>query len=280
MAFVTQTFKLDITPGASRPVIHASQGDIGRPFKSELYWNGEAWTPGTGVACKIRGKKPDATVFEYDETSSTADVEIDGAAVLFNTSEQMTIIPGPVECELVFNDGVNDIASANFVLIVEDSPYDPDALSESDVLTLADAVAGMVDDAIDAKISAFETEFRATADNIDDGAVITAKIADNAITSEKIKDGEVKTVDIADANVTNAKLAANAVTSDKIADGAVNTADIANNAVTYAKLDPDITAAIREIQAIINRGITTGGVLFSQGAVTFANGRLVLNSIN
>lgn len=133
MAFVTQTFKLDITPGASRPVIHASQGDIGRPFKSELYWNGEAWTPGTGVTCKIRGKKPDATVFEYDETSSTADVEIDGAAVLFDTSEQMTIIPGPVECELVFNDGVNDIASANFVLIVEDSPYNPDALSESEV---------------------------------------------------------------------------------------------------------------------------------------------------
>ena len=155
MAFVTQTFKLDITPGASRPVIHASQGDIGRPFKSELYWNGEAWTPGTGVTCKIRGKKPDATVFEYDETSSTADVEIDGAAVLFDTSEQMTIIPGPVECELVFNDGVNDIASANFVLIVEDSPYDPNAISESEVQGLNAMIQAATPEAVD---DWFETE--------------------------------------------------------------------------------------------------------------------------
>ena len=273
MAFVATTFKLDLTPGASRPVIYASAGDVGRPFTASLYWNGEAWSA-SGTTPVIRGKKPDKTVFEYDGLTTSNNT------VTFETKEQMTIIPGPVECELVFTSGDDVVASANFVLIVEDSPYDPDALSESDVLTLADAVAGMMDDAIDAKISAFEAEFRATADNIDDGAVITAKIADNAITSEKIKDGEVKTVDIADANVTNAKLAANAVTSDKIADGAVNTADIANNAVTYAKLDPDITAAIREIQAIINRGITTGGVLFSQGAVTFANGRLVLNSIN
>jgi len=269
LAFVTTTFKLDLTPGASRPVIYASAGDIGRPFTASLYWNGEAWSA-SGTTPVIRGKKPDKTVFEYDGLTTSNNT------VTFETKEQMTIIPGPVECELVFTSGDDVVASANFVLIVEDSPYDPDALSESDVLTLSDAVAGMVDDAIDARLTAYEV---ATA-NITDGAVTTAKIADNSITSEKIKDGEVKTADIADANVTNAKLSANAVTSDKIADGAVNTADIANNAVTYAKLDPDITAAIREIQAIINRGITTGGVLFSQGAVTFANGRLVLNSIN
>lgn len=265
---VTQIFKLDLTPGASRPVVYASAGDIGRPFNAELYWNGSAWTA-TGTTAKIRGKKPDATVFEYDATVS-------GSNVTFSTTEQMTIIPGPVECEIVFSEGSNVVATANFVMIVEGSPWNPDALSESDVRALSDAVAGMMDDAIDAKLA----EYEAATANIADGAVTTAKIADNSITSEKIKDGEVKTADIADANVTNAKLAANAVTSDKIADGAVNTADIANNAVTYAKLDPDITAAIREIQAIINRGITTGGVLFSQGAVTFANGRLVLNSIN
>ena len=269
MAFITTTFKLDLTPGASRQVIHASQGDIGRPFKAELYWNGTHFDADDYDAI-LRGKKVDATVFEYDTPV------VDGYYVTFSTAEQMTVIGGPVECELVFVDGSNEVASANFVLIVEGSPYDPDALSESDVLTLADAVAGMMDDAIDAKLNTYE----AGTDNLTDGAVTTAKLADNSITSAKIKDGEVKTVDIADANVTNAKLAANAVTSDKIADGAVNTVDIANNAVTYAKLDPDITAAIIEIQAIINRGITTGGVLFSQGALAFSQGRLYINDIN
>lgn len=269
MAFITQTFKLDLTPGASRPVLYASQGDIGRPFQAELFWSGSHWDADAYDAI-LRGKKTDATVFEYDTPT------IDGYHVTFTTAEQMTIIGGPVECELVFVDGSNEVASANFVLIVEGSPYDPDALSESDVLTLADAVAGMMDDAIDAKLAAYEA---ATA-NISDGAVTTAKIADNSITGEKIKDGEVKTADIADANVTTAKLAANAVTSDKIADGAVNTADIANNAVTAAKLESDLRAAIVEIQAVINRGITTGGVLFSQGTLNISQGRLILNDIN
>lgn len=269
MAFVATTFKLDLTPGASRPVIYASAGDVGRPFTASLYWNGEAWSA-SGTTPVIRGKKPDKTVFEYDGLTTS------NSTVTFETKEQMTIIPGPVECELVFTSGDDVVASANFVLIVEDSPYDPDALSESDVLTLADAVAGMMDDAIDEKLDAYEVG----TDGITDGAVTTAKLADNSITSEKIKDGEVKTVDIADANVTNAKLAANAVTSDKIADGAVNTVDIANNAVTAAKLDEELRAAITEIQEIIRRGITTGGVLFSQGALTFSQGRLYINDIN
>ena len=268
MAFSTHEFKLDLTPGASRPVLYASQGDIGRPFMARCYWNGATWTA-TGNTANIRGRKPDETVFDYTAT-------VDGSTVTFETTEQMTIISGPVECELVFVDGSNEVASANFVLIVEGSPYDPDALSESDVLTLADAVAGMMDDAIDEKLDAYE----AGTDNLTDGAVTTAKLADNSVTSEKIKDGEVKTADIADANVTNAKLAANAVTSDKIADGAVNTVDIANNAVTAAKLDEELRAAIAEIQEIIRRGITTGGVLFSQGALTFSQGRLYINDIN
>ena len=126
MAFVTTTFKLDLTPGVSRPVIYASAGDIGRPFTASLYWNGEAWAPGTATPV-IRGKKPDNTVFEYDGLT------VSNNAVTFETTEQMTIISGPVECELVFTDGTDIVASANFVLIVEDSPYNPDAPSTSDI---------------------------------------------------------------------------------------------------------------------------------------------------
>ena len=141
MAFITTTFKLDLTPGAARQVIHASQGDIGRPFKAELYWNGSHFNADACTAV-LRGKKVDATVFEYDTPV------IDGYYCTFETAEQMTIIGGPVECELVFSQSGDVIASANFVLIVEESPWNPDALSESDVNTLGELVSDQIPPAV------------------------------------------------------------------------------------------------------------------------------------
>ena len=138
MALVTKEFKLDLAPGQLRPVVNASQGDIGRPFKADLYWNGSPWTA-TGYTAKLRGKKPDNTVFEYTATVS-------GSSVTFSTTEQMTIISGQVECELVFSNSGDVIASANFLLIVEDSPYNPDALSESEVTSLADVVTDVLEE--------------------------------------------------------------------------------------------------------------------------------------
>ena len=175
MAFIETTFKLDLTPGASRQVLYASQGDIGRPFKAELYWNGSHFNADACTAV-LRGKKVDATVFEYDTPV------IDGYYCTFETAEQMTIIGGPVECELVFVDGSDEVASANFVLIVEDSPYDPDALSESDVYTLTELVIDAIGDAI---TTALENNMIDTA-HIDNLAVTTAKVAANAITWEKL----------------------------------------------------------------------------------------------
>lgn len=58
------------------------------------------------------------------------------------------------------------------------------------------------------------------------GAVDTAQLADNAVTTIKIADGAV----------TDAKLANDAVTADKIADGAVGTNAIEDGAVTGGKI--------------------------------------------
>ena len=147
MALVTHKFKLDLTPGAARQVLYTSQGDIGRPFEADLYWNGSPWTA-TGTTAEIRGKKPDDTVFDYTATVS-------GSSVTFSTTEQMTIISGPVECELVFSNDGDIIASANFLLIVEASPYDPNAISESEVQGLNAMIQAATPEAVD---DWFETE--------------------------------------------------------------------------------------------------------------------------
>ncbi len=69
-------------------------------------------------------------------------------------------------------------------------------------------------------------------------------VANDTVTSEKIADGEVKTVDIADLAVTTEKIANNAVTSEKILDGEVETVDIADLAVTTEKIADDaVTSA-------------------------------------
>ena len=189
MALVTKEFKLDLAPGQLRPVVNASQGDIGRPFKADLYWNGSPWTA-TGYTAKIRGKKADNTVFEYTATVS-------GSSVTFSTTEQMTIISGPVECELAFENGTQKIATANFYLLVEGSAYNPDAPSTSDI-------SGIGEDAIE------------------DGAITTAKIADSAVTSAKLNDGAVSTAKLGSRAVTGAKIATNTIVWDNLASGLQN----------------------------------------------------------
>lgn len=139
----TLSFDLELKPGGIPPIIHASQGDIGRMFKANIYWDGSAATSYvSGATVNLRGKKPDKTVFDYTATLA-------GSMVTFETTEQMTIISGPVECELVFSQGGDVIASANFVLMVEDSPWNPENPSESEVTGLTEMIQAELPDAVD-----------------------------------------------------------------------------------------------------------------------------------
>lgn len=87
-----------------------------------------------------------------------------------------------------------------------------------------------------------------------DGAITTAKVANNAITDVKIQSGgltassiatnAVTTIKIADANVTTAKLADAAVTNAKIAPATIESSRLANSSVVTAALaDAAITSS-------------------------------------
>ena len=95
--------------------------------------------------------------------------------------------------------------------------------------------------------------------DIKDAAIITSKIAADAVTGAKIADdqinsehyvdgsidtahiadAQVTTAKIADSNVTTAKIADNAIDSDKIADNSVSTTELAPTCVTTAKIAAD-----------------------------------------
>jgi hypothetical protein len=84
--------------------------------------------------------------------------------------------------------------------------------------------------------SAYQQVVMPTA-GIGDLQVTTGKLADGAVTTEKVT--ALSTAAYADSSVTTAKIADDAVTSDKLNDGAVIAAAIGAGAVTTAKLDTD-----------------------------------------
>jgi hypothetical protein len=64
----------------------------------------------------------------------------------------------------------------------------------------------------------------------------TKQIKNNAITSVKIRNGQVKSVDLARNSVVTAKILAGAVSGLQIRDGGVGNSDLANDSVTGAKV--------------------------------------------
>lgn len=138
-----ENFTLDMAPGGIAPVLNVSQGDTGRTFTADMYWAGTSYDV-SGLTVRLRGRKRDNTVFDYALSAPS------GSEVTFETQEQMTIIPGNVECELVFTDSNSRVVgTANFVFIVEESPYDPNAISESEVTGLVDLISDQIGGAVD-----------------------------------------------------------------------------------------------------------------------------------
>lgn len=77
-----------------------------------------------------------------------------------------------------------------------------------------------------------------------DGSVITSKLADLAVTADKIAVDAVQTVKIVDGAVTADKLASDAVQTAKVVDEAITTAKLADGSVVTAKIpDGAVTAS-------------------------------------
>lgn len=111
-----------------------------------------------------------------------------------------------------------------------------------------------------------------TKDKIRDGNVTTEKLAEGAVSTDKLPDGAIKTSKIADENITTEKLAEGAVETSKIADQNVTNEKIADQSVDSSKLSPEaVTYDKVKDKAIIteklnDRAVTTEKV--EKGAIT------------
>lgn len=102
--------------------------------------------------------------------------------------------------------------------------------------------------------------------------ITNAKIADNAIAVENIKDAAITAAKIASNAITAAKLNADCITNAKIADNAIAVENIKDAAITAAKLAADCITAAKIAAAAINNATFAADV----GSTAYATNKIAL----
>ena len=125
---ITQSYKLNLIPNRTiNCFVHVSQYDAGsRTLVFKLYNGSTEFTVPTGATAKIQGLKRDGNVFEYPMTVSGSEVSV-------VVEEQMAIIDGPVNCQIILEQSGKVLGTANFTLAVERSPISDGTMSESNI---------------------------------------------------------------------------------------------------------------------------------------------------
>lgn len=133
-----ESFNLNIIPGKDRPVCHASQYDIGRTIRVNLFEGFNVFTLDGTEVISISVRKPDGNVVT-ESVTNTSDSYVE-----FVTTEQMTACHGSNLCELKLEKGADVIGTMNFILEVEQDPLEGGIASQSEIDNLQTQVAGMV----------------------------------------------------------------------------------------------------------------------------------------
>ena len=133
-----ESFNLNIIPGKDRPVCHASQYDIGRTIRVNLFEGFNVFTLDGTEVISISVRKPDGNVVT-ESVTNTSDSYVE-----FVTTEQMTACSGSNLCELKIEKGADVIGTMNFILEVEQDPLDGGVQSDTQIHNLQTQVADLV----------------------------------------------------------------------------------------------------------------------------------------
>ena len=166
---ITQTYRLDMRPGASNEVVHVSQYDNDQnTLVFDLYDNGMPWTVPSGTSVLLNGKKPHNYGFSYSAVS------ISGNRVVFNLTTQMTAVAGSVICELRVRNGAGTqiIGTANFILAVE-----PAALNDETIIS--DTMIPLIEQAVEiaSNLDRYITQTEANAEAAQEAAQTASEAA-------------------------------------------------------------------------------------------------------
>ena len=235
-----EAINLDLLPGAIPPIVHVSQGDVGRKFAINIYDDTGAAYSLTGKNLSIVGHKEDGNVFQYDISSSAVSTN----TVTITTEDQMTTTAGKVLCEIRIEYDGTKLGTCNFVMDVEQGPADLGTVSKStlyfiDVLfekakeytdAAAASAATATQKATEAANSA--TNAASSARSADSSATDALKSARDAATRESTASYYMSEAQKYSENANNA--ATNAASSaDEASVSANDAADSASSASNY-----------------------------------------------
>lgn len=239
-----EAINLDLLPGAMPPIVHVSQGDVGRQFKISIYDDTGAAYSLTGKTLSIVGHKGDGHVFQYAIPSSA----ISGNVVTITTEEQMTPAAGKALCEIRIEQNGTKLGTANFVMDVEQGPADMGSLSIS-ALYMIDALFERAQTDIDTATAAATTATQkaseasasatAAAGSASNAATEAGKAANSATAAAKSATAAYNSANDADAAKSGCVIARNDCWSaeeraNHYAEAATNSATAAANSATAA----------------------------------------------
>ena len=195
-----EAFNLDIIPGRTCPVCHASQYDIGRTIRINLFDGVSVFTLSGAETVSLSVRKPDGNVVTAAVTNTSDNY------VEFVTTEQMTACHGSNLCELKLEEGGDVIGTMNFILEVEQDPLEGGVQSASEIDNLQTQIAGMVATEVASQYDSANVIF--------DAAPTAGHGVGYAVTSEGVKNevDQLQTDISAKQDITDASLDTDATT--------------------------------------------------------------------
>lgn len=134
-----EQINLNLIPGRTMPVAHASQYDVGRTIRFNLFEGDTIYTLDGTETVNVNVRKTDGNVVteELTVTASTSYVDV-------VTTEQMTACFGSNLAEIQIIKGDDTLGTLNFILEVEEDPMEGGIQSESEINNLRTQVAADV----------------------------------------------------------------------------------------------------------------------------------------
>ena len=147
-----EQINLNLIPGRTMPVAHASQYDVGRTIRFNLFEGDTIYSLDGTETVNVNVRKTDGNVVteELTVTASASYVEV-------VTTEQMTACSGSNLAEIQIIKGDDTIGTLNFILEVEEDPMEGGIQSESEINNLRSQVANIVADQYDSNNVLFDS---------------------------------------------------------------------------------------------------------------------------
>lgn len=129
-----EQININLIPGEALPVAHASQYDVGRTIRLNLFEGSSVYTLSSEAIVSLNVKKSDGTIVTA-ALSHTHTTYVD-----FATTEQMTAAAGKALCEVK----INTIGTLNFILDIERGPKDGSIESDSEINDLESQITTII----------------------------------------------------------------------------------------------------------------------------------------